>query len=203
MITIIDYEMGNVGSMLNMLKRIGVAARISSKADDVRSAEKLILPGVGAFDTGMKNLADSGLREVLDEKVLVEKTPLLGVCIGMQLLTRGSEEGKLPGLSWVAAKTVRFRFESQNGLKIPHMGWNTVTPARDALLFRGFAEPPRFYFVHSYYVVCDDPADVGATVHHGYEIAAAIQRGHIMGAQFHPEKSHTYGMRLLKNFAEL
>jgi glutamine amidotransferase len=203
MITIIDYEMGNVGSMLNMLKRIGVTARISSKADDVRSAEKLILPGVGAFDTGMTNLAESGLREVLEEKVLVEKTPLLGVCIGMQLLTRGSEEGKLPGLSWIDAKTVRFRFQSQNGLKIPHMGWNTVTPKTGALLFRGFAEPPRFYFVHSYHVVCDDPTDVGATVHHGYEISAAIQHGHIMGAQFHPEKSHTYGMRLLKNFAEL
>ena len=203
MITIIDYEMGNVGSMLNMLKRIGVAARISSKADDVRSSAKLILPGVGAFDTGMENLNNSGLREVIEEKVLAEKTPLLGVCIGMQLLTRGSEEGKLPGLGWIDAKTVRFHFESQNGLKIPHMGWNTVTPSDSAVLFRGFAEPPRCYFVHSYHVVCDDPADIGATVHHGYDITAAIQRGHILGAQFHPEKSHTYGMRLLKNFAAL
>ncbi|MBI4474328.1 MAG: imidazole glycerol phosphate synthase subunit HisH [Acidobacteria bacterium] len=204
MITIIDYGMGNVGSILNMLKRIGVAARVSANADEIRAAERLILPGVGAFDTGMANLASMGLRDVLDEKVQVQQTPVLGVCLGMQLLTGRSEEGRLRGLGWIKGETVRFRFDPKTShLKIPHMGWNTVKPVPRAPLFASFSEPPRFYFVHSYHVVCAEPADLAATVCHGDEVTAAITRGHIMGVQFHPEKSHTFGMKLLKTFAEL
>ena len=204
MITIVNYGMGNLGSIQNMLQRIGVKARISSSREEILEAEKLILPGVGAFDTGMANLAQSGLREVLDEMVLVRQTPVLGVCLGMQLLTRSSEEGRLPGLGWIDAETIRFRFDPKTtGLKIPHMGWNTVKPATGAALFTGFAEPPRFYFVHSYHVVCAAAAEVAATVNHGSEVTAAVARGHVMGVQFHPEKSHAYGMKLLKTFAAL
>ncbi len=204
MITIVNYGMGNLGSIRNMLQRIGVKARISSSREEILAAEKLILPGVGAFDTGMANLAQSGLREVLDEMVLVRQTPVLGVCLGMQLLTRSSEEGRLPGLGWIDAETIRFRFDPKaTGLKIPHMGWNTVRPAAGAVLFAGFVEPPRFYFVHSYHVVCAAAAEVAATVNHGTEVTAAVARGHVMGVQFHPEKSHAYGMKLLKTFAAL
>jgi glutamine amidotransferase len=203
-ITIIDYGMGNVGSILNMLKRIGAAAQISSKVEDIVSADKLVLPGVGSFDTGMSNLVISGLRDVLDEKVLGERTPVLGVCLGMQLLSRRSEEGQLPGLGWIEGETVRFRFDPKTtGLKVPHMGWNTVKPSPASPLFASFIEPPRFYFVHSYHVVCANPADVAAKVYYGEEVTAAISRGHVMGVQFHPEKSHTYGMRLFKSFADL
>jgi glutamine amidotransferase len=204
MIIIIDYGMGNVGSILNMLKKVGVEARISSSAEAVRGADKLILPGVGAFDAGMSNLSNSGLRDALDEKVLRQKTPVLGVCLGMQLMTCRSEEGECPGLGWVDGETTLFRFDSDmKGLKIPHMGWNTVTPAANTSLFCGFDEPPRFYFVHSYHVLCRHPSDVVATVHHGFELTAAIERGNIMGVQFHPEKSHRFGMAIYRAFAAL
>jgi glutamine amidotransferase len=204
MITIIDYGMGNVGSILNMLKRIGVSARVSSNSDHIRSATKLILPGVGSFDSGMSNLANSGFRELLDEKVLVQRTPVLGLCLGMQLLGSRSEEGKLKGLGWIDAETVRFPPSTKAaGLKIPHMGWNSVKTTASSPLFASFAEPPRFYFVHSYHMVCSDPSDIAATVSHGLEVTAAISRDNVMGVQFHPEKSHTYGMQLLKAFVDL
>jgi len=203
MIVIIDYGMGNLGSIANMLRKIGADAVISSAAADIRKAEKLILPGVGAFDNGMKNLRDRGLLPVLQDRVLSDKVPLLGICLGMQLLTKNSEEGTLDGLGWIDARTVRFKFSEEAALKVPHMGWNQIVASRDNPLTRNIGERPRFYFVHSYYVVCDRNEDVLTTTHYGYDFTSAVNRGNIYGVQFHPEKSHTFGMKLLKNFAEL
>lgn len=204
MIAIIDYGMGNVGSILNMLKRLDEDARITRDLSEIKAADKLILPGVGAFDQGMTNLFNFGLIQALNGKVLNEKCPIMAICLGMQLLSNASEEGKLPGLGWIDAHTLRFRFESANAyLKIPHMGWNTVKPVDQSGLFAGFDELPRFYFVHSYHVCCKDPGDVLATASYGYEFTAAVRRGNVMGTQFHPEKSHKFGMRMLKNFATL
>jgi glutamine amidotransferase len=201
-ITVVDYGMGNVGSILNMLRHMGVSGRIASTASALRDSAKLILPGVGSFDAGMQSLASSGLLDAIKEKVIGEKTPLLGICLGMQLLTRRSEEGQLPGLGWIDADTIRWRFDPKaTSLKIPHMGWNVVKQQNGAPMFTGFSEPPRFYFVHSYHLVCDNPADVAGTVLYGYEAVAAVARRHIMGVQFHPEKSHSFGMRLLEYFA--
>jgi glutamine amidotransferase len=203
-IVIVDYGMGNLGSILNMLKKIGVSARVSSDAHEIEAAEKLILPGVGAFDTGMLRLRELGLLDILDSKALVRKAPILGVCLGMQLLTKESEEGLLPGLGWIDGKAIRFRFDpKQSNLKIPHMGWNSVTIHREGSLFKGMDQDVRFYFVHSYHVVCNDEQDVLATTDYGYGFVSAVQRENIMGAQFHPEKSHKFGMKLLRNFVEL
>ena len=204
MTVIVDYGMGNLGSIRNMLKKIGEQAVISSDPDGIRQADRLILPGVGSFDRGMRHLQQRGLLPVLNDKVRCEQTPTLGICLGMQLLTRRSEEGRLPGLGWIDGETVRFQFEGRHqALKVPHMGWNTVTVARDESLFRGLTNgQTRFYFVHSYHVVCDHASDVLAQTEYGFPFIASVQRGHVMGTQFHPEKSHKYGMRLLQNFVE-
>ena len=202
MITIVNYGMGNLGSMYNMFKRIGVQVLIESDHDAIRSAEKLVLPGVGAFDAAMQRINDTvGLREILEHKALVEQVPVLGVCLGMQLLTRSSEEGHLPGLGWIPGTTQRFpRLE---GLKVPHMGWNIATPSSPSQLTKGVGPEPRYYFVHSYYVQVDDPAHSLMRTHYGIDFDSAIGRDNIYGVQFHPEKSHRFGMQLLKNFAEL
>ncbi len=204
MIVIVDYGMGNLGSILNMLKKVGApAAKISSDPRDIEQAEKLILPGVGAFDAGMQKLRETGLVSLLNEKVIKLKTPTLGVCLGMQLIGKVSEEGELPGLGWIDAETIRFRFNpNQTRLKIPHMGWNTVKVKREGTLFKDMYAEPRFYFVHSYHVVSHNPEDILTTTDYGYEFVSAIQRGNIMAAQFHPEKSHKFGMKLYKNFVE-
>lgn len=201
MITIVDYGMGNLGSILNMFKRIGVAAEITGEPAALDRARKLLLPGVGAFDSAMTRINESGIREVLDRKALEERIPVLGICLGMQLLTRSSDEGKLPGLGWLNASTRRFAPTA--GLKVPHMGWNTVAPTRPHPLLEDLLEDARFYFVHSYYVQVDDPRDALLKTTHGVQFDAAISNGNIHGAQFHPEKSHRYGMRLLANFAKL
>ena len=204
MTVIVDYKMGNLGSILNMLKKIGALAKISSNIEDIEKADQLILPGVGTFDNGMTNIKEMGLLPVLNEKVLHQKTPVLGICLGMQLLTDRSEEGKLPGLGWIEGQTVRFQFDpKQTKLKIPHMGWNSVTVMDKDSLFKDLEEDTAFYFVHSYHVVCEHEADVLAQSHHGYNFVAAVQKNNIFGTQFHPEKSHKYGLRLLKNFVEL
>jgi glutamine amidotransferase len=205
MITIIDYGMGNLGSILNMCRHLGIPAETSGDPATVVRAEKLILPGVGAFDAGMEKLDQSGLREALDQRVVRENAPILGICLGMQLLARRSEEGVRPGLGWIAADVVRFQSPEgrQPPLQIPHMGWSHLTPRLDSRLFAGLPADPRFYFVHSYHVVCDQPGDISATTEHGGTITAAIERGHILGTQFHPEKSHRFGMQLLRNFARL
>jgi imidazole glycerol-phosphate synthase subunit HisH len=204
MIVVIDYDMGNVGSILNMVKRIGAEAIISTDKAVVRRADKLILPGVGVFDHGMHNLRESGLAPVLSERVLEYRVPVLGICLGMQLLTKGSEEGNLAGLGWIDAETVRFKFDGPaNGYKIPHMGWNTVSIRKPGSLLTALHDEPRFYFVHSYHVRCHQETDILATTCYGYEFPSAIARDNIFGTQFHPEKSHRFGMRVLKDFADM
>ena len=204
MIVIIDYGMGNIGSLQNMIKKAGGTSTISSNARDIENAEKLILPGVGAFDNGMTNLQKLGLINVLNKKAVVEKTPILGVCLGMQLLTKSSEEGVLSGLGWLNAKTVKFKFTGDSKkLKLPHMGWNTITIRKESLLFNGMYEDARFYFVHSYHLVCEDESDILTTTNYGYDFVSAVEKGNIFGVQFHPEKSHKYGLKLIKNFLEL
>lgn len=202
MITIVNYGMGNLGSMLNMFKHIGVKATIESDPSLILQSEKLILPGVGAFDAAMTCINSvSGLREVLDHKALIERTPILGVCLGMQLLTRSSEEGKLPGLGWIPGVTSRF--PKQEGLKVPHMGWNVVLPNAPSQLTKKLDDEPHYYFVHSYCVHVDDPAHSLMKTHYGIDFDSAIGHDNIYGVQFHPEKSHRFGMQILKNFAEI
>ena len=202
MITIVNYGMGNLGSMVNMFKRIGVKANIEAEPEVIGRAEKLLLPGVGAFDSAMTCINSvPRLREVLDHKALVERVPILGVCLGMQLLTRSSEEGALPGLGWIPGVTSRF--PKQEGLKVPHMGWNVVSVPQANPLLPACTEEQRFYFVHSYKVVPDDPTISIGTANHGGEFCAAFQQGNVFGVQFHPEKSHRFGMELMRRFVEL
>lgn len=202
MISVINYGVSNVGSMLNMLKRIGVEAVAISTADEVRRAEKIILPGVGAFDHGMKALCDLGLADALRERVTEHRTPLLGVCLGMQMLGRGSEEGQREGLALIEGVNQRFRTDGAERLRIPYMGWNEVSIEKPSPLFEGL-ERARFYFVHSYHFVCSDPGDRLATARYGSHFTAAVAHDNVWGVQFHPEKSHRFGMALLQNFAAL
>lgn len=204
MIVIIDYNMGNVASIENILKKIGIKALITSETSVLQEADKIILPGVGAFDYGIQSLNSLGLTETLKEKVLNKKTPLLGICLGMQLLTEGSEEGVLSGLGFFKAYTKKFSVEyGGERLKIPHMGWNYVKPITDTPLLKNSPGDMRFYFVHSYYVQCEDQADVLAVTEYGSNFTSVIGRGNIFGVQFHPEKSHKFGINLIKNFVEL
>ncbi len=203
MMIIIDYGMGNLGSIKNMLKRLQVESSISSELKDIENADKLILPGVGAFDNGMKNLSEKGMLPILHDSVLKKKKPLLGICLGMQLLTKKSAEGALPGLGWIDAETVRFQFEKDLNLKIPHMGWNDSKRKMPSLLTEDIGEDPRYYFVHSYHVVCRHQENEILTTFYGFEFAAAIQKDNIFGVQFHPEKSHKFGMKILDNFCKL
>jgi imidazole glycerol-phosphate synthase subunit HisH len=200
---IVDYGLGNLGSVANMLRKTGVRPVISSSPDDIQAAQALILPGVGSFDVGMKNLAERGLVDVLRKRVLEQQVPILGICLGMQLLTQGSEEGVLPGLGWVDAETRKFSFQdSARPLPLPHMGWND-TLSSDPVLFHDLSGgDARFYYVHSYHVVTRDPSDTAASCEYGLPFTAAIRRKNIFGTQFHPEKSHQYGLRLLRNFVE-
>jgi imidazole glycerol-phosphate synthase subunit HisH len=199
MIVIVDYGMGNVGSIHNMLSRIGHDSVISSESKQINGASHLILPGVGAFDSGMKNLERLGLIELLAGRVHGAGVPLLGVCLGLQLLTEASEEGRLPGLGWLPGRTVRF--DISESLKIPHMGWNTVNIRRPNALITDTGEEQRFYFVHSYHLSLEDERDVAATCQYGYEFPAIVERGNICGTQFHPEKSHRFGRSILESFA--
>jgi imidazole glycerol-phosphate synthase subunit HisH len=205
LIVIVDYGMGNVGSIANMLRKIGAGVRVAAQPHDIETADKLILPGVGAFDAAMERINAGGLRTALERRVLGDRVPLLGICLGMQLLTQASEEGELSGLGWIAARTLALRGRIDPQLKCPHMGWNLVTPHTPSPLTAGFAAlaEPRFYFVHSYYVECDDSALGTLRTTYGLTYAAALQCGNVYGVQFHPEKSHRFGMRLLENFAGL
>jgi glutamine amidotransferase len=199
MITLIDTQQSNISSVRNMLKRIGVASKTAQSPAEVLEAEKLVLPGVGQFSTVMQWLNDSGYRATLDEAVLNRKTPVLGICLGMQLMAKHSEEGNADGLGWVDAEIKEFKNIAP--LPVPHMGWNDVT-FRSGLFAEGYLEDPRFYFVHSYYASCANAADVLGTTHYGHDFVSAFQRGNVVGAQFHPEKSHAFGMNFLKKFAE-
>jgi glutamine amidotransferase len=202
MIVIIDYGAGNLGSVVNMLKKIGTRVLVSSNAAIIGQAEKLILPGVGAFDQGMKNINDLGILPLLTDCVFKNRIPILGICLGMQLLTQKSEEGVLSGLGWIDAEAIRFNFDNKLDLKIPHMGWNTVKVCKDSPLFNHMYPDPRFYFVHSYYVVCRCEQDILTKTFHGYDFVSSFVKGNIVGVQFHPEKSHKFGMKFLKNFVE-
>ncbi|MBI5526065.1 MAG: imidazole glycerol phosphate synthase subunit HisH [Deltaproteobacteria bacterium] len=196
--------MGNPGSIRNMFGRLGVDAPITSERATIQSADKLVLPGVGAFDHAVRSLHGRGLWDLLNDEVTEKRKPILGICLGAQLLTARSEEGVLPGFGWLDAETVRFRPDGGgSALRIPHMGWNTVTQMRPHPLFEGMFEEPRFYFVHSYHIVCRDQSDVLATTSYGIQFASAVSRGNICGTQFHPEKSHKFGMKVLENFARI
>lgn len=202
MIGVLDYGIGNIGSILNMLKKVGAQAQAVTTFQQAENCEKLILPGVGAFDQGMELLEQSGMRLALDKAVQAEK-PVLGICLGMQMLGLRSEEGQKPGLGYIPFELKRFRLENQLELKIPHMGWDYVSLCQpEDLLVRELEAPARFYFVHSYHAVCQDPSDALMTCDYGYPFAAAVHRGRVWGTQFHPEKSHRFGMRLLSNFAK-
>ncbi|MHA2022717.1 MAG: imidazole glycerol phosphate synthase subunit HisH [Candidatus Thorarchaeota archaeon] len=203
MIVIVDFGMGNLGSIQNMFARIDLKAKITSDLDIIRNAEKLILPGVGAFDMAMTNLKNQGMIPILNKLVIEEKVPILGICLGMQLLTSGSEEGVLAGLNWVESDTIRFQFNNEQNLRIPHMGWNTVQIEQNSCLFDGMYEEPRFYFVHSYYVKCGNVDNILTTTNYGIDFTSSVVHDNIYGVQFHPEKSHKFGMKILKNFAEL
>lgn len=203
MITIVDYGTSNLGSMSNMLRKIGQASRIAWAPDQLEDATKIILPGVGSFDAGMKKLVESGMVPVLNRKVMDEGVPTLGVCLGMHLMTRGSEEGELPGLGWLPATTVRFDQVAEPTLRVPHMGWNQVHATKDSVVTADMADETRFYFAHSFFVRPDSAADVLLEAQYGASrFAAALARGNIIAGQFHPEKSHRFGMWLLRNFAE-
>ncbi len=201
MIAIVDYGMGNLGSIRNMLSRIGVESTVTSDPNVICLAEKIILPGVGAFDAGMECINRSGLRAVLDERVLADKVPVLGLCLGMQLMAQQSEEGRLKGLGWIEADVVRFRFAS-NERKVPHMGWNTVTVVGSDPLAEGVGPESQFYFVHSYFARCRAEESVLFRTYYGEAFASGFVRSNIRGVQFHPEKSHRHGMRLLRSFAK-
>ena len=204
MITIINYNAGNIKSIQNMLKRIGAKSIISSSAEEIAQAEKLILPGVGSFDYGMRNLQQSGLIEILNEKVINNKTPLLGICLGAQLLGNNSEEGAEKGLGWIDMDIVKFnKSKMTEQLKIPHMSWNEVTVTKKSMLMEGLEDEARFYFVHTYHMQPKSEKDVLANSNYGYEFVSAVEKENIFGVQFHPEKSHKFGMRLLQNFVNL
>jgi glutamine amidotransferase len=211
MIGIIDAGIGNVGSIRNMFRKIGATAEVVNDADGVARAHKLVLPGVGAFDSGMARLHGSGLLPAIERRALVDRVPVLGICLGMQLMTLGSDEGRTPGLGWVQARTLAFGGDVQallqNGrtvrLRVPHMGWNRVTTTRAHPLVAGVDADSAFYFVHSYHVQAADRDSLLLECNYGLDFAAALQQGNLMGVQFHPEKSHRHGMLVLRNFAEM
>jgi glutamine amidotransferase len=201
--TIVDYGVGNLASIQNMFKRIGVDALITNDQIAVQQATKLILPGVGAFDTCAQRLKDSGLLSIINSKVNEDKVPVLGLCVGMQLLFEGSEEGELPGLGWIKGKNIRFRTDQMSRpLKVPHMGWTNVSARSTSRLLKDIVDP-RFYFVHSFHAQLEDQAAASIDAAYGYPFVAGVEKGNILGVQFHPEKSHHFGMQLFKNFVTL
>ena len=203
MITIVDYGLGNVGAFANTYKRMDIPVRTARTAAELATAERIVLPGVGAFDHAMDLLNASGMREALQDLVVTKQRPVVGVCVGMQMLADGSDEGVRAGLGWIPGRVRHFSHASANvELPMPHMGWNDVTPVAGERLFRGLEADARFYFLHSFYFEAADPADVAAHTSYGIEFGSAVRRGHIHGVQFHPEKSHHFGSTLLKNFAE-
>lgn len=204
MITIIDYGLGNVLAFQNVYKRLNIQVNIGRRPEDLRGASRLILPGVGAFDHAMDLLNRSGMRETIDEMVLVKRVPVLGVCVGMQILAHSSTEGRLPGLGWMDGQVRDFKsFPPSANLPVPHMGWNDVQVASENKLFDELQSDARFYFLHSFFFECNRPQDVVAVSRYGEDFSCAVNSGNIYGVQFHPEKSHSFGTRLLKNFANM
>lgn len=206
MITIIDLNIGNIGSVVNMIKHVGGVCKVSSDPSDIKNASKLILPGVGSFDKAMNQLRNKKLEGIIKEKAILQKIPLLGICLGMQLLTNSSEEGNEKGLGLIQADTLSFKKEfSKQNIKerVPHMGWNDVYVLQRNSLTENLIEPSRFYFVHSYYVRCHEKENSLMKSDYGFDFDSAIVNDNVYGVQFHPEKSHKYGKKLIANFVEL
>ena len=204
MIAIIDYGLGNVRAFSNVYKILNIPAIIAKQAKDLFEATKVILPGVGAFDFAMSMLEKSGMRPILDEIVLRRHVPVLGVCVGMQMLASSSEEGRLPGLGWIDGEVKRFIFSScPDSRRVPHMGWNTIRPVKNNTLLQNLDHDARFYFLHSYYFQCHTSENIIAVTDYGGEFASAVNSGNVSGVQFHPEKSHQWGIQLLENFAKI
>lgn len=203
MIAIINYGLGNLASIQNMCKRLSIDAVVTNNPEAISNASKLILPGVGHFKRGMENLHQSGLKGLLDHLVLEQKKPVLGICLGAQLMTKHSEEGDVEGLGWVDARTVRFDQSMNEKIKVPHMGWSEITITNNNPLWSNLPVEPRFYFVHTYHFLFDEKEEVSATASYSYSFACAFQKENIFGTQFHPEKSHKFGMRILENFDQL
>jgi glutamine amidotransferase len=202
-ITIVDYGVGNIGALVNMFDYLGIEAEPSGDARTIAGAERLVLPGIGAFDKAMRTLRERRLVEPLNGAVLGRRVPVLGVCLGMQLLARTSEEGVEPGLGWIAADVRRIVVAAGSGLKVPHIGWSETRPTRPSALFVDPLPEERFYFDHGYHLVCDRPEDASAVIDYGTPLCCAVEHGTIFGVQFHPEKSHRFGMRLLEAFARV
>jgi glutamine amidotransferase len=203
MIAIINYGLGNLTSIKNMHKRLGIDAEITSDFHKISAAAKLILPGVGHFKRGMENLHQSGLKVLLDDLVLIQQKPILGICLGAQLITQHSEEGDVDGLGWVDATTIKFDNTKLNKLKVPHMGWRNINIIDNNALLNNLPAEPRFYFVHSYHFNFSQPQEISATAIYGYEFACSFKKNNIYGTQFHPEKSHKFGMKVLENFSKI
>jgi glutamine amidotransferase len=204
MIAIVDYGLGNIAAFASVYNRANIKVSIARTANDLKGASKLILPGVGHFNHAMRLLERSGMRDSLDEMVLNQKVPVMGICVGMQILARSSEEGDLPGLGWIDAHVRAFKsLDVIKNMSVPHMGWNDVKPVLASRLFDELQTGARFYFLHSYFMSCDRKEDVLAISNYGADFACAVQSSNIYGVQFHPEKSHSFGNRLLRNFAGL
>jgi len=202
MIAVIDYGIGNVSSIVNIFKKIGVPSILTNDIEQIDKASKLVLPGVGSFDVGMQRLRKSGLADVIKKHAIENQKPLLGICLGMQILGKSSEEGKESGLNFIPFGNKRFFLKNDTSLKIPHMGWDIVTTVgKDDPLIEGLNQVQRYYFAHSYHAVCDSEDNVLMRCEYGYSFVAAVKKGNIYGVQFHPEKSHKFGMALLENFA--
>jgi glutamine amidotransferase len=204
MITIIDYGLGNLLAFTNIYSRLNIPVAVAKCSSDLVNATRLILPGVGSFDHAMRQFDRSGMRQQIEQLVLEKRMPVLGICVGMQMLAKESEEGVLPGLGWIEGTVRRFDLATMpRGTYLPHMGWNDVKPVTDGGLFSGMEHNARFYFLHSYYFQCHQQADVLAITGYGNQFACAVRRDNVYGAQFHPEKSHHFGSQLLKNFGEI
>lgn len=204
MIRIVDYGVGNIQAFMTMFKRLGIDATRARSADELEGATRLVLPGVGAFDHAMNLLNQSGMRPRLEEMVLERQVPVIGICVGMQMLASGSDEGEIAGLNWVPGRVKALASHPlSKDLPMPHMGWNDIRIKPDQKLFADFEPDPRFYFLHSYYFDALDKQDVSATAEYGHDFDCIVSRGNIHGVQCHPEKSHHFGAQLLKNFAVL
>jgi imidazole glycerol-phosphate synthase subunit HisH len=203
MIAIIDYGMGNLRSVKRKMDRIGVKSIITSDPEEIKKSDRIILPGVGHFAKAVSEIKNRGLWDLLKDQVLVEKKPVLGICLGMQLMAKYSEEGNSEGFGWFDAKVIRFKVSDTIRYKIPHMGWNTITPLKDSSLFEKIALDSEFYFVHSYYVLCNNQDDVLAKTNYDFSFTSVFQTENIFGVQFHPEKSHDAGEMLLRNFINM